>query len=67
MQPLPQLGRALLVQLEPGLDVWRRTGIWAAIRFIPGVTTVVDMAAISRETLDVFLLPDDQKVKTRKR
>mgnify|MGYP003466077198 CR=1 FL=1 len=29
--------------------------------------SVVDMAAISRETLDVFLLPDDHKVKTRKR
>ena len=63
--PLPELGHAFLVALEPGLDRSRLSGLFYAIKTCPGVAVVVDMAAISRETLDVFLLPDAYKTQKR--
>ena len=59
---LPELGRAYLVELEPGLDRSRLVGISCNIMLLPGVVAVVDMGAVSRETVDQFLLPDDQKL-----
>ena len=62
MQPLPELGRALFVKLEPGLDRSRRDGIFSAIKLLPGVAVVSDLSTTSRELVDVFLLPDSYKV-----
>lgn len=67
MQPLPELGRTLLVQLDPSLDRSRRVGLWCAIKSCPGVVSITDMAAISRETLDLLLLPDEYKILPRRK
>lgn len=62
MQPLPESGRALFVKLEPGLDRSRREGIFSAIKLLPGVAVVSDMATTSRELIDMLLLPDAMKI-----
>ena len=63
-QPLlPELGVALLVRLQLGLDRSRRAGIFAAVKDVPGVDVVVDLATVSHETLEVLLLPDEFKVR----
>jgi len=62
MQPLPELGRAYLVMVEPGFDRSRLIGMQCNIMALPGVIEVVDVAAISRETLDLLLLPDEYKI-----
>jgi hypothetical protein len=62
-----ELGRALFVQLEPGLDRSRREGIFSAIKLLPGVGVVSDLSTMSRELVDMFLLPDGQKIPVKKR
>jgi hypothetical protein len=49
--------RFLLVATDTELDRSRREGIFSAIKLIPGVAMVADMAIISRDTLDEILLP----------
>jgi hypothetical protein len=56
----------LVVRLEEGLDRSRVMGIWYAIRLIPGVHSVVDLEAISRETLDSLLRPSEPKHEARR-
>jgi hypothetical protein len=49
------MSRFVLVEIEPGLDRSRHTGIWCAVRLIPGVRSLTDMGAISPETLTAML------------
>lgn len=61
------IGRVLMVQMEPGLHHSRHTGIFLNIKSIPGVKVVTDMSVLSRETLDMFLLPEDQVIRPGRR
>lgn len=55
--------RFLVVELEADLPAYRRVGLFCAIRQHPGVLAVGDLSAISRETLDAWLLqPDPEPV-----
>jgi hypothetical protein len=49
------MSRFVLVEIEPGLDRSRHTGIWCAVRLIPGVRSLTDISAISAETLNAIL------------
>ena len=62
--------RALVVTLDCDLHPSRVTGLFAAIRLLPGVEVVANLDAISRETLDQLLMqpePAVQKPPKRKR
>jgi DNA-binding phage protein len=50
-------GQFLVVRLEADLPTYRVNGLVMAIRQHPGIASVTDLAAISRETLDRLLLP----------
>jgi hypothetical protein len=52
----------LLVELEEDLaaHLTTPTGVFASIKVVSGVVRVVDLSAISRETLGLMLLPEEQ-------
>jgi len=59
-----------VVTLESDLHPSRVTGLFAAIRLLPGVVAVTNLDSISRETLDLLLMtpePAVQKLPNRKR
>ena len=49
----PQLGRFLLVELEPDLAAHQntRTGEWASIQIIPGVHSITDLSIYTAHEL----------------
>ncbi len=62
--------RALVVTLADDLHPSRVTGLFAAIRLLPGVELVANLDSITRETLDLLLMqpePAVQKPRERKR
>jgi len=62
--------RAPVVTLEGDLHPSRVTGLFAAIRLLPGVVAVANLDSITRETLDLLLMtpePAMQKPPKRKR
>jgi len=59
-----------VVTLEGDLHPSRVTGLFAAIRLLPGVELVANLDSITRETLDLLLMqpePVVQKPPKRKR
>jgi len=65
------VSRFLLVELEEDLAKHGTTHDTAMLgcKYVPGVRSVTDVSAISRETLDDWLLPADQAMprKTRRK
>ena len=60
--------RCLFVRLEADLDQSRRSGIFSAIKVIPGVELVCDLSVVSPETLcDVLLIEDPPQQKLGRR
>lgn len=48
---MPPLGRFLLVELEGGMHPSRHTGIFYAVRSLPGVRSVSDAAVLTPDDL----------------
>jgi hypothetical protein len=57
------MSRWLLVELDEDLAAHLTTpnGVFASIKVVSGVVRVVDLSAISRETLDVWFPPSVPK------
>jgi hypothetical protein len=49
--------RWVLVEIEEELPAYRQVGLFCAFQQYPGVVRVTDLQAITRETLDRWLLP----------
>lgn len=66
---MPVAQRYLLVALVPDLAAEMTTfeGVWAGIITRPGVTAILDLAYVTRETLDQILLPAEEAAPRRKR
>jgi hypothetical protein len=48
--------RWVLVELEEELPAYRQVGLFCAFQQLPGVVSVTDLAAISQDTLESYLL-----------
>jgi len=56
------MGRFLLVELEPDLAKFGTThnGVFLSVKHVNGVRDVCDLSAISMDTLNTLLLPDEE-------
>lgn len=59
------MGRFLLVELEPDLAKFGTTryAAFLSVQHVNGVRDVCDLSAISMDTLNTFLLPDEEAYK----
>ena len=61
-----EVGRYLFVRLEPGLHHSRHSGVFLAIKSLPGVELVTDLSVVSPELLcDVLLMTPEPTTRRR--